>query len=118
MVPKNICIYLKRMILRVFCKNIFITGSSKVLGIKCFIFEIPIFVTALSVQINHDEREFTAWLTVKYRTNHANYIPINIQQDATLHSLFISVNCSTCFGWYLHPSSGAHKTVSTASGTC
>jgi len=24
--------------------------------------------------------------------------------------------CSTCFGWYLHPSSGAQTTVSTASG--
>jgi hypothetical protein len=42
-----------------------------------------------------------------------------IQQDATLHSLFISENCSTCFGWYFHhPSSGAHTTVSTASGFC
>ena len=30
--------------------------------------------------------------------------------------LFISVNRSTCFVWYLHPSSGAHVTVSTASG--
>jgi hypothetical protein len=29
-----------------------------------------------------------------------------IQQDATSHSLFISGNCSTCFGWYFHPSSG------------
>jgi len=46
------------------------------------------------------------------------YIPIYIQQDATLHSLCISGNCSTCFGWYLHPSSGAHTTVSTASGIC
>jgi hypothetical protein len=45
-------------------------------------------------------------------------IPINIQKDATLHSLFISVNCCTCFGWYLHPSSGALTAVSTASGTC
>jgi hypothetical protein len=27
-------------------------------------------------------------------------------------------NCSTYFGRYLHPSSGAHTTVSTASGTC
>jgi len=44
--------------------------------------------------------------------------PIYIQQDATLHSLFISGNCSTCFGWYLHPSSGAYTTVSTASGIC
>jgi len=23
----------------------------------------------------------------------------------------LSGNCSTCFGWYLHPSSGAHTTV-------
>ena len=45
-------------------------------------------------------------------------IPIYIQQDATLHSLFISGKCSTCFGWYLHPSSGAHTTVSTESGIC
>jgi hypothetical protein len=34
-----------------------------------------------------------------------------IQQDATLHSLFISGNCSKCFGWYFHPSSGAHTTL-------
>jgi hypothetical protein len=45
-------------------------------------------------------------------------IPICIQQDATLHSLFISGNCSTCFGWYFHPSSGANTNVSTASGIC
>jgi hypothetical protein len=36
----------------------------------------------------------------------------------TLHSLFIFGNCSTCFGWYFHPSSWAHSTVSTASGIC
>jgi hypothetical protein len=47
-----------------------------------------------------------------------NSIPIYIQQDAKLHSLFISGNCSTCFGWYFHPSSGAHTTTSTASGIC
>jgi hypothetical protein len=41
-----------------------------------------------------------------------------IQQDATLHSLFISANCCTCFGWYFHPSSEVHTTVSTASGIC
>jgi hypothetical protein len=52
------------------------------------------------------------------KTNNPHYIPIYIQQDATLHSLFISGNCSTCFGWYLHPSSWAHTTVSTASGIC
>jgi len=46
------------------------------------------------------------------------YFPIYIQQDATLHSLFISGNCSTCFGRYFHPSSGVHTTVSAASGIC
>jgi hypothetical protein len=45
-------------------------------------------------------------------------IPIYIQQGATLNSLFISGNCSTCFGWYGHPSSEAQTTVSTASGIC
>ena len=34
-----------------------------------------------------------------------------VQQDATTYSLFVSVNRSTCFGWYLHPSSGAHVTL-------
>ena len=33
-----------------------------------------------------------------------------------LHGL--SGNCSTCFGWDLHTSSGAQRTVSTASGIC
>jgi hypothetical protein len=41
-----------------------------------------------------------------------------IQQDAKLHSLFTSGNFSTCFGWYFHTSSGAHTTVSAASGVC
>ena len=49
---------------------------------------------------------------------HHKNILIYIQQDATLHSLFLSGNCSTCFGWYHHPSSGAQTTVSTASGIC
>jgi hypothetical protein len=53
-----------------------------------------------------------------YGSVHCKYIPIYIQQDTTLQSLFISGNCYTCFGWYFHPSSGAHTTVSTASGIC
>ena len=43
-------------------------------------------------------------------------VSINIQQDTVIYSLFISANCSTYFGWYLHPSSGAHITVSAVSG--
>src|SRR5215475_5708935 len=48
-----------------------------------------------------------------YGSVHRKYIPIYvyIQQDATLHNLFITGNCSTCFGWYFHPSSGAVETV-------
>ena len=35
-----------------------------------------------------------------------------------LAQLILSGNCSTCFGWYHHSSSGAQTTVSTASGIC
>ena len=49
---------------------------------------------------------------------HRKYILIYIEQDATLHILFISGNCSTYFGWCLRPSSGTYSTVSTTSGTC
>jgi len=47
-----------------------------------------------------------------------NTISITVQRDATQSSLFIilQVHC-TCFGCQPHPSSGAHKTVTTASGT-
>ena len=41
---------------------------------------------------------------------------IIVQQDTKIYSLLMTANCSTCFGWYLHPSSGAHITVSTVSG--
>ena len=30
----------------------------------------------------------------------------------------LSGNCPSCFGWYIHPPSGAQTTVSTASGIC
>ena len=47
------------------------------------------------------------------------FILIYFQKDAKLHSLFISGKLlSTYFGWYLHPSSGAHTNVFTVSGTC
>jgi len=57
------------------------------------------------------------WFNV-YGSVRRKYTPIYIQQDSTLHSLFISGNCSTCFGWCPHPSSGARTTVFTASGIC
>jgi hypothetical protein len=40
------------------------------------------------------------------------------QQDATFYNnlLYLSMLCSTCFRRFFRPSSGAHKTVNTASG--
>jgi len=34
------------------------------------------------------------------------------------YTVYFIWNCSTCFGWYHHPSSGAQTTASTASGIC
>ena len=39
---------------------------------------------------------------------------IIVQRDANIYSLFIAANCSTCFGCWHHPSSGAHINVFTA----
>jgi hypothetical protein len=47
-----------------------------------------------------------------HRNNYSNPTRYNFTQ------FILSGNCSTCFGWYFHLSSGAHKTVSTASGIC
>jgi hypothetical protein len=38
------------------------------------------------------------------------------QQDAHFTEFILSDNCSTCFWRHYHPSSGAQKTVTTASG--
>jgi hypothetical protein len=38
------------------------------------------------------------------------------QQDAHITEFILSDNCSTCFGRYYHPSSGAQTTVTTLSG--
>ena len=47
-----------------------------------------------------------------------NTILIIVQQDATQSSLFIILQVhSTCFGCQPYPSSGVHKTVTTASST-
>ena len=57
--------------------------------------------------------------------NHEKKVKIKIYSDIyptrcniTQFILFISGTCTTCFEWYLHPSSGAHTTVSTAAGPC
>jgi hypothetical protein len=48
---------------------------------------------------------------------HHKNILIYIQQMQR-YKFILSGICSTCFGWYLHPSSETQTTVSTASGIC
>jgi hypothetical protein len=54
---------------------------------------------------------------------------VSVQEELTFYSnkyptrcnvtqFILSENCSTCFEWYHHPSSGVQTTVSTASGIC
>jgi hypothetical protein len=49
-----------------------------------------------------------AWLIYSFKFN---------QQDATLYNILYYCQCSTCFGRFLRPSSGAQE-LYTASGTC
>ena len=50
-------------------------------------------------------------------TVHSNSY-VNKRQTRRIYTeLILSVNYSTCFGWFLHLSSGAQITVSAASGT-
>jgi hypothetical protein len=78
------------------------------------------FLSLILRKLNVYKMQTNEWLEHLYRFNvygsmHRKYIPVYIQQYAMLHSLFMYGNCATCFGWYLHPSSGVHTTVSTAS---
>ena len=51
---------------------------------------------------------------VKAHIRYSNIYPTR----CNVTPFILSGNCSTCFGWYHHPSSGAQTTVSTASGIC
>jgi hypothetical protein len=65
-------------------------------------------------------KRFT-FLTLSTRFAHINILSSysNIYPTrCNLRQFILSGNCSTCFGWYFHPTSGAHTTVSTASGIC
>ena len=45
-----------------------------------------------------------------------NILLYKSQQDAHVTEFILSDNCSTCFGHYYDPYSGAQTTVTTASG--
>jgi len=53
------------------------------------------------------------------RHNRRKYLSVYVNKCPTrcnYTQFILSVNCSTYFGWFLHPSSGAQIAVSTASG--
>jgi len=53
-------------------------------------------------------------MTLPHLCNYSNTYPTR----CNVTQFILSENCSACFGRYRHPSSGAHTTVSTASGIC
>ena len=78
----------------------------------CFVFKEQ--VTDYSFSSCHgtsDNLQWTRWCKSASRLyRRLDKISIIVQQDATIYSFIIfSVDSSTCFGWYRHPSSGAHS---------
>jgi len=56
------------------------------------------------------------WAVISFsRRNKSNYSGA-YPTRCNFTQFILSGHCSTCFGWYLHPSSGAQKTVSVAFG--
>jgi hypothetical protein len=77
-----------------------------------FRYETGIYITCLEIHTtgvasNNDD---------DCNRNNEDNISKIVQNVETIYGLFISANSSARFGGYLHPSSGAHVTVSTASG--
>jgi hypothetical protein len=101
--------------------KLYITWKPNILVTKSEQVPLPYCKTGTEPVGYHRPGPILTLILLMWRIRWANNtVPVYlyIQQDATLHSLFISGNCSICFGWYFHPSSGAHTTVSTASGIC
>ena len=74
-------------------------------------------ISTLNLCTRHNMCKTFTFLAVK-NSNIMISVLIIVQRDATKSSLFIILQVhSTCFGCQLHPSSGVHKTVTTASGT-
>ena len=76
--------------------------AAKASGIATFFFSLYSYISSWcdTVILATNCSKLTPPLTL---LKHKIYILIYIQQYATLHSLFISGNCSTYFGWRYHP---------------
>jgi hypothetical protein len=91
---------------------------------------MPLFYAFFTTRLNFNERFYCQsinvhpcenWMLYKY-SKLKKYLPYsNICVYPTICNdtqFILSGNCSTCFGWYHHPSSRAQTTISTASGIC
>jgi hypothetical protein len=59
-------------------------------------------------------RQYSNFHGSMHRNNYSDIYPL----ECNVTQFILSGNCSTCFVWYLHQSSGVQTTVSTASGIC
>jgi len=68
-------------------------------------------------------RQHNGWSPNMLHAGASNNKPVfsflYISNEMQLYTIYLFLeNCSIRFGWYFHPSSGAHITVFTVSGTC
>ena len=75
--------------------------------LRCHRFS-PQLHMAAGVMFRSIWRSFTVTGKKKSKVRMEFSLSITVQQDATIYSSLFPANCSTCFGGYLHPSSGAH----------
>jgi len=67
-------------------------------------------------RLNAEGKVISIKFNVRGSVHRNNILVYKFQQDAQVKEFILSDNCSTCFGRHYHPSSGAQKTLNTASG--
>ena len=70
--------------------------------------KVVVVLVKFSTNFEFSQTDFRKILKYQY----SNIYPTR----CNVTQFILSGNCSTCFGWYHHPSSGAQTTVTTASG--
>jgi hypothetical protein len=110
---KLICLLYTKVDCHFDCSEIFISSLYNGL-ISFFHPTVTLKVEALRQNVQNWKHKLALFI---FRV--INFIFFNIYPTRCNVTQFIlSGNWSTCFGWYFHPSSGAHTTVSTASLIC
>ena len=118
-----------------------VTGIGSVFNLRSLLLTWCIWaIFGLIIQICSLSRVIYSYIMLQFnshgvapadsRLNFAVHSPLNHnnQKEISYFNIYptrcnitqfiLSENCSTCFGWQHHPSSGTQTTVSTASGIC